>query len=74
MGRLNPRRESKLQGKNEDRERAIREKSQGGRNSWRANGGGDVEQSGVSCEKAKRGIEYVRVDGRSQLPRTTYER
>ena len=38
---------------------------------WRVNGGGKAEQSDTSCVKAKRGIGRVRVDGRSQLPRTT---
>ena len=46
----------------------------GDANSWRVNGDGEAEQSGASCDKAKRGIELVRVDWRSQLPRTTYER
>ena len=71
MGRLNPRRETKIQGKNGDRERGIIEKSQRGENYWRANGGGEAEQSGASCDKAKRGIKHVRVNGRSQLPSTT---
>ena len=47
-------------------------KSQKGGNSWRAKGGGEREQDGASCDIAKGGIEHVRVDGRSQLPRTTY--
>ena len=74
VARLNPRRENKLQGKNGDRERGKKKKSQRGGNYWRANGGGEAEQSGASCDKAKRAIEHVRVDGRSQLPRTTSER
>ena len=53
VGRLNRRRETKLQVKNGDRERRIREKSQRGGDSWRANGGGEAEQSGASCDKAK---------------------
>ena len=68
---MNPRRETKIQGKNGDRERRIREKSKLGGNSWRVNRGRDAEQSGASCNKAKGGIEHVRADGRSQLPRTT---
>ena len=69
--RLNPRRETKTQGKNGEGESRIIEKSQRGGNYWRANGGGEAEQSGAFCDKAERGIEHVRVDGRSQLPRTT---
>ena len=30
-----------------------------------------ARQSGTSCDKTKRGIEHVRVDGRSQLQSTT---
>ena len=71
VGRLNPRRETIIQGKNGDRERGEIEK---GGNYWRANGGGEAEQSGASCDRAKTGIEHVRVDGRSQSPRTTYGR
>ena len=73
MGRLNPRRETKIKGKNGDKEREMREKSQIGGHPWRANGGGEAEQSGASCDREKGGIEHVRVDGRSQLPRTSYE-
>ena len=64
MERLSPRRESKIQGKNGDRERGKIE-------NWRVNGGGEAEQSGNSCDRAKEVIKHVRVDGRSQLPRTT---
>ena len=74
VGRLNPRRETKIQGKNGDRERRMIKKSQEGENYWHANGGGEAEQSVASCDKAKRGIEHVRMDGRSQLPRTTFGR
>ena len=52
MGRLNPLCETKIKGKNGDRERKIREKSQIRGNSC-ANGGGESEQSGVSCDSAK---------------------
>ena len=38
------------------------------------NGGGEAEQSGTSCDRAKGGMEHVRVGWRSQLPRTTYGR
>ena len=31
----------------------YKKKSQIGGNSWRANGGGEAEQSGASCDKAK---------------------
>ena len=47
------------------------EKSQRGGKFWRANAGGKVEQRGAACDRAKGGIEHVREDGRSQLPRTT---
>ena len=69
MGRLNSRREIKIQGNNGDRENGIRENI-----FWRANGGGEAKQRGASCDKARRGIEHVRVDERSQLLRTTYGR
>ena len=69
LGRLNPRYEVKIQGKNGDRKRGKIEKSQRGENYWRANGSGEAEQSGA--DKAKEGIEHVRVDRRSQSPRTT---
>ena len=36
----------------------------------RANGGGKAEPSGASCDRAKGGIEHVRVNERSQLPCT----
>ena len=71
VGRLNPRRETKIQGKNGDRERGEIEKFRRGGNYWRVNGGGEAEQSGASCDEAKRAIEHVRTYGRSQLPRTT---
>ena len=74
VGRLNPRRETKIQGMNGDRERGEVEKSQRRGNYWHAKGGGEAEQSGAFCDIAKRGIEYVRVDGRSQSPRTSYGR
>ena len=41
---------------------------------WRANEGGEVEQRGAASNRAKGGIEHVREDGRSQLPRTTFGR
>ena len=56
--------------KNGDREREKIEKITGGKY-WRANGGGEAEQSGALYERTKGGIEHVRVDGRSQLSRTT---
>ena len=59
-------RQERGQGKGENRI-----ESQRGGKFWRANGGGEAEQSSASCDKAKRAIENVRVDGRSQLPRTT---
>ena len=71
VGRLNPRHETKTKGKNGDREMRTREEVSN-RRKFLANGGGEAEQSGASCDRAKEGIEYVRVDGRSQLPRTTY--
>ena len=36
--------------------------------------GGEVEQSGAFYHSAKGGIEHVRGEGKSQLPRTTYGR
>ena len=74
VGRLNPRRENKIQGKDGDREGGKMKKSQKGGNFgkfWRANDGGEVEQRGAAYDRAKGGIEHVRGDGRSQLPRTT---
>ena len=70
VGRLNPRRESKIQGKNGDKERGRMEKSQRGGKCRRVNEDGEVEQRGTAYDKAKGGIEYVGEDGRSQLPRT----
>ena len=66
-----PTSENKIQGKNGDKERGKIKKSQRGGKYWLANGGGEAEQSGASYDKAKRVIEHVRVDWRSQLPRTT---
>ena len=74
VGRLNPRRETKTKGRNGDREKEMKEKSQIGENSWRANGGGEAEQSGAFYDSAKGGIEHVHVGGKSQLPHTTYGR
>ena len=71
VGRLNPRRENKCQGKNGDRERGKIKKSQRRGKFWRVNGGGEVEQRGAAYDRAKGVIEHVREDGRSQLPRTT---
>ena len=51
-----------------------KKKSQIGGKSWRANGGGEAEQSGASYDRGKGGIEHVHMDGRSQLPHTTYGR
>ena len=64
VGWLNPRRETKTKGRDGDRKRGMREKF--------TNRGGEAEQSGAFCDSAKGGIEHVRVDGKSQLPRTTY--
>ena len=71
VGRLNPRCENKIQGKNGDSEKGKLEKSQRGGNFWRAKKGGEVEQRGAACDRAKGGIGHVREDGRSQLSRTT---
>ena len=75
VGRLNPRRESKIQGKNGDREggtlKKVAEKEKKIGKFWRANDGGEVEQRGAAYDRAKGGIEHVREDGRSQLPCTT---
>ena len=74
VGRLNPRRETKTKGRNGDREKEMKEKVTDRRNSWRANGGGEAEQSGAFYDSAKGGIEHVHVGGKSQLPHTTYGR
>ena len=71
VGRLNPRRENKIQGKNGDREGRKLKKSQLGEKISRANEGGEVEQRGTAYNRAEGGIGHVREDGRSQLPRTT---
>ena len=67
VGRLNPRRENKIQGKNGESERGKLKKSQRGGRFSRVNGGGEVEQRGAAYDRAKGGIEHVREDGRSQL-------
>ena len=46
-------------------------KSQRGGKVWRVNEGGELEQRGATYDRAKGGIEHVREDGKSQLPRTT---
>ena len=46
-------------------------KSQRGGKFSRVNEGGEIEQRGAAYDRAKGGIEHVREDGRSQLPRTT---
>ena len=74
VGRLNPLRETKTKGRNGDREREMKERVTDGENSWRANGGGEAEQSGAFYDSAKGGIEHVHVGGKSQLPHTTYGR
>ena len=51
-----------------------KKKSQIGENSWRANGGGEAEQSGAFYDSAKGGTEHVHVGGKSQLAHTTYGR
>ena len=74
MGRLNPRRENKIQGKNgnrEGRKLKSRRKEKYFKKFWRANDGGEVEQRGAACNRAKGGIEHVREDRRSKLLRTT---
>ena len=49
-------------------------KSQTGGKVWHANEGDKAEQSAACCDKTKRGIEHVRIDEISQLPRITYGR
>ena len=46
-------------------------KSQRGGKFSRVNESDEVEQRGAAYDRAKEGIEHVREDGRSQLPRTT---
>ena len=65
VGRLNLRRETKRKGRDGDRKGKREKKSQIGETSWRANKGGEAEQSGAFCDSAKGGIEHVHVDGRS---------
>ena len=72
VGRLNPRRETKTKGRNGDREREMKEEVTDKRNFWRANGDSEAEQSGAFYDSAKGGIEHEHVDGKSQLPYTTY--
>ena len=74
VGRLNLHRETKTKGRNGDMEREMKEEVTDRRNSWRANGGGEAEQSGAFYDSAKGGIEHVHVGGKSQLPHTTYGR
>ena len=74
VGRLNPRRETKTKGRNGDREREMIEEVTHRRQFLARKRGGEVEQSGAFHHSAKGGIEHVRVDGKSQLPRTTYGR
>ena len=69
MERLSPRCESKARTGTEKGGKS--KKSLRGGRYWRVNGGGEAEQSGNSCDRAKEGIKHVRVDERSQLPRTT---
>ena len=71
VGRLNPRRENKIQGKNGERKKGKIEKVTERRNIWRVNEDGEVEQRDAAYDRAKGGIKHVREDGRSQLPRTT---
>ena len=72
MGRPNPRLETNIKARTGTGKGKLNKKSQIGGKSWRANGSGEAEQSGASCNRAKGGIEDVRVDGRSQLPRITH--
>ena len=71
MNRLSPRRESKIQGKNGDRERGEIEKVTERRKilARKRRRRGRAERQ--LRDRAKEGIKHVRVDGRSQLPRTT---
>ena len=61
-------RQERRQGKENERRSHKQEKIP------RANGGGEAEQSGAFYDSAKGGIENVHVDGKSQLPHTTYGR
>ena len=73
-GQLIPRRKIKIQGKNKNRDRGIRDKVPGRRKiSERKPRCGDRAER-CFLRQSKRETEHVRLDGRSQLPRTTYER
>ena len=72
VGRLNPRRENKVQGKNGDREGGKLKKSPRGGTFWKILARKRRRRGRAgSYDRAKGGIEHVREDGRSQLPRTT---
>ena len=74
MGRLNPLRETKLRSKDGDRERETREEVMKRRKLLARKRRRRDRVERRPLRQAKHGIEHVRVDGRLQLPRTTYER
>ena len=53
VGWLNPRREAKCKARTGTGKGGQEIKSQRGVNVWRANGGGETEQSGTSCDKVR---------------------
>ena len=63
VGRLSPRREAKLKGKNVNRKRVLLKKQKTRGDSWSVKGDGEIEQSGSSCGRAQQEIEHVCVDG-----------
>ena len=73
-GRLIPRRKIKIQGKNKNRDRGIRYQITGRREiSERKPRCGDRAER-CFLRQSKQETEHVRLDERSQLPRTTYKR
>ena len=70
VGRQNPRRETQVQGKNGDSERGMVRKSHRAEEILGAQTKAARKSRAAPSATKKRGIELVRVDGGSQLPRT----
>ena len=64
VGRLNRHRETKIKGKNADMEGEMKQKVINRRKVLARERKAEAEQSGASCDRAKRGIKHVHVDGR----------
>ena len=71
VGRMNPSRDQNTRQERGQEKGENRKSYKEEGDYWRENGGSEAEQSGAACDKVKRAIEHVHVDGRSQLPRTT---